>query len=316
MTVHSFRKVKGQFRLLSPRRSARFAGVKAQDLAPVRIIEDGPVRMVIEALFGYRDSTLCLRYKLPKQGAEIEIEARVHWNEKDRMLKLALPLALAKPLHFTGQTAFGIATLPENGNEAVAQKWLALTNADQALTVINDRTYASDDNAAAGELRLTLLRSPAYAAHPIGSRPIVPEDRYSPRHEQGERLFRFWVQGGPVQQRMAAVDREAMAHNERPMALSFFPNGAGKANGSLITVSDDRVQLAALKQSEDGSALIIRLFEPTGISCDTTISLPFAGTHHDIHLGRFEIRTYRVDLKSGVWQEVNLVEENVEAASQ
>jgi hypothetical protein len=32
-----------------------------------------------------------VRYKLPKQGSEVEIEARVHWNEKDRMLKLSLP---------------------------------------------------------------------------------------------------------------------------------------------------------------------------------------------------------------------------------
>ena len=91
MTVRRFRNRAGSSALLSPRRSAWLAAVKLPALAPVRVIEDGAVRTVVEALFGYEDSYLVLRYKLPRQGAEIEIEARVHWNEKDRMLKLSLP---------------------------------------------------------------------------------------------------------------------------------------------------------------------------------------------------------------------------------
>jgi alpha-mannosidase len=53
MTVSSFRRVRGAFRLLSPRKSAWLAGLKAKTLAPVRIIEDGAVRTVVEALFGF-----------------------------------------------------------------------------------------------------------------------------------------------------------------------------------------------------------------------------------------------------------------------
>lgn len=309
MRVRSFRKVKGSFRLLSLHRSAWLAAVPGDELAPVRVIEDGPVRLVVEALFGYRNSFLVMRYKLPKEGAEIEIEARVHWNEKDRMLKLSLPFAGLAP-HLLGQVAYGVEDLPRDGNEIIAQKWLALSAKDGlTLTVINDRTYGADFNR--GELRLSLLRSPAYAAHPILDRPILPTDRYSPRIDQGERLFRFWLQGGPADERLELVDREALAHNERPMALSFFPNGGGTAPAPFVTLSDPVIQMTAAKQAEDGSGLILRLFEPTGKPRTALINLPFAGLSKQVSLNGFEVQTFLVDLDNHRWVDLNLVEEPV-----
>ena len=157
-------------------------------------------------------------------------------------------------------------------------------------------------------LRLSLLRSPAYSAHPVGDRETLPQDRLSPRADQGERLFRFWINGGPVAGRLAAVDREALARNERPMALSFFPSGGGSRLKPFVELSDGVVQLTAAKRAERGSALILRLFEPTGRRRGTVISLPFAGTRKKVSLGGFEIRTYRVDLAKRRWTEVDLTE--------
>ena len=306
MQVKSFRKVAGAFRLLSPKKSAWLAAVPSAELAPVRVIEDGDVRMVVEALFGFGSSFLVLRYKLPKQGAEIEIEARVHWNEKDRMVNLALPFA-RRGSRLLGQVAYGVEALPTNGSEVVAQKWLAVTQSKFALTVINDRTYGADF--LRGELRLTLLRSPAYAAHPIMDRPILPTDRYSPRIDQGERLFHFWLQGGPAGERLEAIDREALAHNEQPMALSFFPNGAGSLPAPFVTLSDAVVQVSAIKRAEDEEVLILRLFEPTGKPRKTIVTLPYAGIKKEMALKGFEVRTLRVDPSKNTWEEVNLVEE-------
>ncbi len=312
MRVRSFRQLRGTFRLLSPEKSAWLAAVPSSTLAPVRIIEDGPVRMVVEALFGYGRSFLVMRYKLPKQGSEIEIEARVHWNEKDKMLKLALPYATAQS-RLKGQVAYGVEDLGEDEKEKVAQKWLVVLpkpagkGSRLALSVINDRTYGCDF--ARGELRLSLLRSPAYAAHPILDRPILPTDRYSPRIDQGERLFHFWLNAGPEEERMEAVDREALAHNEKPMTLSFFPNGGGEKPAPFVTLSDDVVQVTAIKRAEDGSSLIVRLYETSGQPRKTTISLPYAGIQKEITLGRFEVCTLRVDLEKNTWEEVNLVEE-------
>lgn len=309
MRVRRFDAVVGQFALMAADESARFSGVQAETLPAVRVVEDGEVRTVVEAVFSYGRSALVLRYKLPKRGTEIEVEARVQWAEKDRMLKLAFPIA-GDELRYCGQVAYGVGELPANGDEAVAQKWVAVVaDGDRAVTVINDGVYGSD--CSADGLRLTLLRSPAFTGHPIGDRPIVPQDRFTARIDQGERLFRFWLNAGPATERLAHIDREALTHNEAPMALSFSPSGAGEPPQPLAIVRDGATQVSAVKRSEDGQALIVRLFEPTGKARSTTLELPALGLTERIRLGRFEVKTLRVDLATRTVSETNLLEEPV-----
>lgn len=308
MLVRRFRDILGNFALLSASEGQRFSGVINPGLPAVRVIEDGIVRTVVEAVLSYGDSYAVLRYKLPKRGSEIEVEVRVHWNEKDRMLKLSLPTP-DKASTYMGQVAYGVDGLPSNGDEVVAQKWVAVVSKshDTALTIINDGIYGSDF--CYGEARLSLLRSPAYSGHPIADRPIVPQDRYSPRIDQGERLYHFWLNGGSVPERLAAVDREALTHNEKPMALSFFPVGGDTEPKPFLTVSGDVVQLTALKQAEAGQGLVVRLFNPTAQGQTATVTLP--GTSKTVDLHPFEVVTNFVDLATNVWVETNLVEEAV-----
>jgi len=305
MTGRAFRDVLGAFTLMSPATGTAFSGVKAGVLPAVRVIEDGPVRSVIEAVFEYGHSALCLRYLLPKQGTEIELEVRVHWNEKDRMLKLSIPTA-SRASRYLGQVAYGVQALPANGDEAVAQKWVAVISDDVALTCINDGIYGSD--CADGELRLSLVRSPAYSGHPIGMNPIVPQDRYTPRIDQGERLYRFWLNGGPVAERLVAIDREALAKNEQPFALSFFPHGAGTLPQPGLLLSDAVVQASAFKLAEDGRGYILRLFEPTGHPRATTVTVPALDLTADVTLGAFEIKTLYLDPQARTLRDVDLME--------
>ncbi len=309
MLVRSFREVAGAFRLMSRTQAARFAGLRVRQLEPVRVIEDGAARSVVEALFRYGDSFICQRYNLPKEGTQIEIETRVHWNEKNRMLKLEIP-TLGRKRDYLGQVAYGVDTLPGDGDEAVAQKWVAVVSRedDLALTVINDGIYGSDHTAQAG-LRMTLLRSPAYSGHPFLDRPIVPQDRYQPRIDQGERVFRLWVDAGNVEQRLAAIDREALVCNEAPMALSFFPPGMGSRPKAGPILSDDAVQITCLKRAEENDDLIVRLFEPTGRRRTTLLTLPFLGMKIPVELGAFEIRTLRIEPKTRRVRECDLLEQ-------
>ncbi len=127
MTLRRFRDIEGVFELASPEEASRASGVASPSLPPVRVVEDGPVRTVVEAIFRYGNSFIFQRYKLPKQGTEVEIEVRVHWLEKDRMLKLSLP-TLLRGGRYLGQTAFGVAELRADGDEVVAQKWVAVVS--------------------------------------------------------------------------------------------------------------------------------------------------------------------------------------------
>ncbi len=307
MRPWGYNKVAGRFKLATRKRAGLLAGLENKPLDAVRVIEDGPVRSIVEAIFEYGDSHICQRYKMPKKGTEFEVETRVYWNEKNRMLKLSVPVP-GSQCEYLGQTAYGVQKLPDNGNEAVAQKWTAVvdTASQQALTCINDGIYGSDFSAKG--LRLTLLRSPAYSAHPTGDLEITPPDRFTPRIDQGERLFRFWFNGGGSTERLKLIDREALARNEKPLALSFFPSGQGGKIKPLALLSDEVIQIAAARQSDKGSDIILRLFEPTGRKRKTTLTLPTINKKIKLELNPFEIKTLKINPRSGKCQETNLLE--------
>ena len=297
MKVKGFRRVEGAFALAAPE----------EGIPAVRLIEEGDVRVVLEASFAFGSSRLLLRYLFPWRGTEVGIEVLVNWGEKDRMLKLSLPCRLRAP-RFMGQVAFGADELPSNGDEAVAQKWVALVSEadDCALSVVNDGTYGSDFSA--GELRLSLLRSPAYAADTREGKLVVAQDRHIPRQDQGERFFRFWIDAGPAVAHLEGLGRRALVHNETPYALAYFPPGTGRRALAGPRLSDAAVELAAFKKTEDGPSLTIRLFEPTGRKRTTTLGLPFAGLKTRVTLGPFEIKTLRFDPRRKTFTETDLLE--------
>jgi alpha-mannosidase len=207
-----------------------------------------------------------------------------------------------------GQVAFGADELVSNGDEAVAQKWLALVSDEDgaALTVANDGVYGSDWNGA--ELRLTLLRSPAYAADTWEDRLAVAEDRFVPRQDTGERTFRFWLNGGPALERLERIGREASVHNETPYVLAYFPPGGRKRSLAGVVVEGEAVEVAAFKMSEDGRAAIVRLFEPTGTPRRATVKVPALGARTTVRLKGFEVRTLRLDRRTRRFVETDLLE--------
>ncbi len=307
MSVRRFDGAETPMKLMTREEAAAFAGVDADEIDPVRIVEDGDVRMVVEALLERDNSRAVLRYSLPKRGRDVGVDVRVYWMECDRLLKLSLPLPDGEWRH-VGQTAYGVQELPADGDEAVSQKWQAAVcdDKDLAVTLIRDGGYGSDLRG--GALRPTLVRSPAYSGHPIGDRPIVPQDRHTPRIDQGERRFRFILCGGPIRERLDAIDREAVAWHETPPALSFFPSGLGERSEPFMTVSGDVVQVPAVKFAETGNDLIVRLFEPTGRARNATVDLPWANVKHKVRLGGFEVRTLRIDPGDGIVIETDLLE--------
>ena len=304
----NFGTLAGRFSLMDKTSGSEFSGLSGPAIDSVRVIEDGPVRSVIEAVFAYKKSAICQRYILPKEGTELGIELLVFWNEKTQMLKLSIP-TVGTDNKYIGQDAYGIKELPNNGDEAVAQKWVAVVSQkrDFILTCSNDGIYGSDYSK--DGLRLTVLRSPAYSAYPDENGIVnLPPNRFTPRIDQGQRFFRFWFNGGPIKERLEKIDREALVKNEKPFSLSFFPSGNGKKLQPLAVLSDNIVQITTIKKEENGNNLIVRLFEPTGQNRTTVLSLPVLNIKLDISLAGFEIKTLRVDLKTGDIVEVDLLE--------
>lgn len=304
MTVNAFPEVIGAFRLMDEQESAHFAGVERDALPPVRVIEAGEVRTVIEASFRYGDSYALLTYRLPRKGAALQLEVRLLFAEKDRMVKLSIPSRMQE--RYLGQTMFGVDTLPVGGREAVAQQWTAAVGAGRLLGIINNGVYGSSFEA--GEMRISLLRGAAYTAHPIGERIIMPQDRFSPRIDQGERLYRFELKGGRERERLTNLSREAQLFNEAPYSLSFFPNGSKTQPTTAALLTGDGVQLTALRPSIDGREMIVRLFDASGRGASAHIELPLLGIAADVTLKPAEILTLKTNRAEGTLAEAGLLE--------
>jgi alpha-mannosidase len=303
-----FDKVAGKFKLMNARTGTAFSGISKGTPPSVRVIEDGDVRTVVEALFEYGKSSICQRYFLPKKGTELGVEIRVFWNEKSRMLKMQVPLRFDEA-KYLGQTAYGVDELSADGSESVAQKWVAVVSEEKnaAFTCLNDGTYASDYSRRG--LRLTLLRSPAYSAHFLEEgRPLVRQDRFVERMDQGERLFRFYFNAGESRKRLELVETEANAKNQQPFALGFFPPGTGRKPAPGVKISGGVVQLGCMKKAENSNDLILRLFEPTGKKRSINISVPFLKFNQRVEIGGYEIKTLKINPRTGKMVEVNLLE--------
>jgi len=218
MKVGSFTNQSGVFSLMNSKQSASFSGAGINSLPPLRIIEQGPIRTIVEALFKYNKSYACVRYKFPRKGKILEIEIKLFWNEKDKMVKLSIPTIFKKGICLT-QVPYGLEKHSSSKKEHVTQKWIGVMskNKKHMLTLINEGIYGFDF--ISGELRPSLLRSPAYAAHPVNNQPLVPPDRFEDRIDQGKRTFRFWIEIGTTQDRLSLISRESTIKNECPFAL-------------------------------------------------------------------------------------------------
>ena len=308
MLVDRFDTDDGSFRLMTTAEVRNFANITAEDFEPVRVTEDGPVRTVIESYMKYDNSALCLSYIIPKKGSDIELKARVYWGETDKMLKLEIPAAF-NCTDYYGGIASGIEKLRMDGGEVISQKWAALADKEtgRVIGIMNNCIYGSSckDNA----VRLTLLRSPAYSGHPIGDNPILIEDRYTPRIDQGERRYSFKLIFGNGKAVMKKIDRNALEYNEKPMVLTAYPSGDGEKPGTLLEISGKKISLQAFKKAEDGNGYIMRLYNGNLKRSKASVKSDILGFEFEVDMASTEIATYR--LADGEIIETDLIERKV-----
>ena len=112
----------------------------------------------------------------------------------------------------------------------------------------------------------------------------------------------------PRANRLEAINREAAIRTEGPIALCAFPSGEGTPPLPGAHLEDDVVRLTALKISEDGGSLVLRLFEPTGSARNTRVRIPALGLEFPVALGPFELRTLLVNLATHTVSRANLLE--------
>lgn len=298
MEQTAWREKVGEFTLLSAEEASEFCHTD-RPIEPVHVIESGDVRTVVEAVFGYDSSRAVVKYILSEQG-ELRVDIRIVWDKKQRLVKLNVPAAFGTDgLECIGEHAYGREVLKKNLEENVSQQYIALCskNADKAILAVNNGVYGSSFDDADGSLKITLLRSPSYTAHPLPGRVVMPQDRYMPYIEQGERDFSFRFEVGAYDAMLNAAGRLSEHFNRPPMVLSFYPTGVGEKPAVPFTLTEsDIVTVAAFKKAECGDGFIIRLFNPTDEPQRARVNL--YGETLALTFGKYEIKTVRYDGKT------------------
>lgn len=279
----------GQFHILTPEEAAEFCHTDAL-IEPVRVIESGAVRTVVEAVFGYNTSRAVVKYYI-SNDKNLDIDVRIQWNEKQKLVKLNIPAAFGANMCI-GEHPYGGEVLKTGMEENVSQKFIALCSRELAVLAVNNGIYGSSFDETQESLKLTLLRSASYCAHPINGRVTMPQDRYMPYIEQGERDFSFRFVFGRRGQLLDEASRIAQQFNMRPMLLSFYPAGQGQLPQSPIKLEQTQIiGMTAFKRAQDGNGYIIRLFNPTEM--EQTALVRYENTTQMLCFGPFEIMTLR-----------------------
>ncbi len=290
MENHSWLEKEDEFRLLNKAETKEFLCVN-NEIEPVRVIESGDVRTVVEAVFGYKSSRAAVKYIMSEKD-RLKIDIKVVWNEKQKMLKMNIPSSFGADTCI-GEHPYGREKFFDALKENVSQKYILECKDDKAILCVNNCVYGSSFDDKNGELKITLLRSPSYCAHPIGDRQVMPQDRYMPYMEQGEREFSFMIEVGNTEEILKTAPRTAQHFNAQPMALSFYPTGRGSLPESPLEISgNDVITLTAFKKADNGDGYIVRLFNP--VENKQTAKMRFYGNDAEIKFTAFEIKTLRV----------------------
>ncbi len=279
MTVDSFQDKAGEFALLSNDDANVFIGYPDSQEESVRVIENGAVRMKIQAFFGYGRSLAVVEYTIPKKSNYIDVNIMLYSNEVNKFIKYRLDTKIDQGIAY-GQTAFGCEKLSGDGKEAVFHKWCGLQEDKNGLYIVNDGIYGGcfSENT----IWLSLLRTPLYAAHPINDRQIAPHDRYMKHIDMGERCFRFRIT--PENN----IEREAMIYNERPYTLSFFPSGTGKQQKEIIMIDNPQVMMTSIEKYHNG--YIAHLYNSSENNCSTGISVLHGKWKDTLYFRKYELK--------------------------
>ncbi len=281
-------------------------------LDPVRVIEEGAIRTIVEVISVYGRSTATVRYTIYADRPEIEIDLRVVWNEPRHLLKLIWP-TIHDESHYHVEIPYGDIERKQGSGEQANGRWIMLSQRGgkgDAFTLLTQGPGGHDVER--GELRLSLLRSAIYChshLHPL--REAIAHDLM----DTGESRFKMALVALPAK----AVRARLLRLTERislPVShLIHYPLSASPVSGieagtRMIEIEGSGVELGAIKPSEQGDSLIVRLVERGGRSTVAFLSIGTCVEQYPVNFEPYEIVTLRLD-RDGSIREVDLMEQEL-----
>ncbi len=229
------------------------------NLAGMRLIENGPLRASVEFEWTYGQSRIRQVMQVYAASRRIDFCTRIDWQERRQLLKVAFPVDI-RATEASYDIQFGSVKRPTHWNtswdyarfETVGHQWADLSERGYGVSLLNDCKYGYDIKDRT--LRLSLIKSAEYP---------------DPEADLGEHEFTYallphtgdWAEGRTAQ--------EAWNLNS---PLSVWEGEAGPIGRSLLEVSARHAQIDAIKLAEDGQGYIVRLHECEGRSGEVRLS--------------------------------------------
>lgn len=287
--------------------------------AEVSVTESGPIRATVKVVSRYNRSTLTQYFSLEPGRELLRVRAEADWHEKHKMLKIAWPMNVRSPKAYY-EIPFGVIERPVNGEEEPGLQWTAVKGSNGGFALINSDTYSSSvqDNV----IYHTVVRSPIYGD---GGGPRTAESEFT---DQGARKFSYALM--PVGNSWAPVIRTARVLNKpltsvletwhtelveyqpedvRTRALNTLHAGPlSDRPYSALQISASNVMLSACKRSEDGSGMILRLYETDGLETPVTVSGDLMRVPLQTVFTPWSVCTFYLADDASEWKEVLLTE--------
>lgn len=233
------------------------------NLKKCEVTECGPLRLVIRLEWDYMKSSFGQNMVLYSDNRRIDFVTDAEFAERQQLLKVAFPVDI-RTTYATYDIQYGNVRRPNHWNtswemarfESVGHRFADLSERDYGVSLLNNCKYGYDVKG--NVLRLSLLRSALQPDHlqDLGHH----EFTYSLLPHKGD-----FVEGNTVR----------LAHElNQPLKVA-----AGKSTlsfDSFLAFDCPNIELDAVKKSEDGKYLVVRIHEYTGARAEVNLKTAFA----------------------------------------
>ncbi|MBA4688765.1 MAG: alpha-mannosidase [Candidatus Galacturonibacter soehngenii] len=233
------------------------------ELLECKVVENGPIRACIYMKRSFLASTIEQHIYFYHHTKRIDFQTTVDWKQQQLLLKTAFPVDIMSN-KATYEVQFGNVERPTHENtswdqakfEVCAHKWADVSEYGYGVALLNDCKYGYDIHESV--IRLTLIKSG-----------IFP----NPLADQEVHHFTYALYPHEGDFRTGKVTQEAYDLN-CPLAGEIV-TGVKTLSYSLLQLDAENVFADVIKQAEDNSDIIIRVYEAYGKRTNVTMASPY-----------------------------------------
>jgi alpha-mannosidase len=265
--------------------------------------EVGSLRTTLEIDRKISNSVIKQKIYFYADSRRIEFATYVDWKEHQHLLKVHFPVNIHSD-EATFDIQFGNVTRKIHTNtswemarfESCGQKWIDMSEGHYGVSLLNDCKYGH--SVKDGNMAITLIKS--------GIEP-------NPMTDYEEHYFTYALYPHAENWRASGTVREAYKLNQPAYAVQ---GGTPGTKTSFASVDQANIVMETIKEAEDGSGIIIRMYESEnaltkahiqlGVTASSIVecnlieeegeNVPAVGDGFDIEIKPYEVKTYKIRL--------------------